>query len=154
MITSIVMFFLGAMSAVKLRLYRLLLQKARHFDHNPAMKAILRDLNHFEPLQLRTLLTPSMNTSLANIVKTSANASVCRMFKYIPYPLYLAGPGGTPGPRTAIQEGGTGLWHKRTFALCWPDRTGPDRPIRGGDTNSGGGHVNSICFIKLARDPS
>jgi hypothetical protein len=34
------------------------------------MKAILRDLNHFEPLQLRTLLTPSMNTSLANIVKT------------------------------------------------------------------------------------
>lgn len=57
------------MSTLQLRLYRTLLQRARHFDANPAMKGILKDLHHFEPLCLRPLYSPSMQKSFVQLVK-------------------------------------------------------------------------------------
>eukprot|EP00668_Euglena_longa_P004569 GGOE01005336.1.p1 GENE.GGOE01005336.1~~GGOE01005336.1.p1 ORF type:complete len:400 (-),score=121.70 GGOE01005336.1:727-1884(-) len=57
------------MSPVVHRLYRTLLQRARHFDAHPALKGILKDLNHFSPLPLRTLYSPSMQQSFVQLVR-------------------------------------------------------------------------------------
>ena len=55
------------MSTLNVRLYRALIQKARHFDKNPGLKALIKDLDTFEPLKLRTLYSPCMQKSFVQV---------------------------------------------------------------------------------------
>lgn len=51
------------------RLYWALLHKARHFDQNPALKGLLKDLDGFEPLNLQYLYSPSRKQSFVQLVR-------------------------------------------------------------------------------------